>query len=83
VGGCEDSRAVSWVGLNDVRVAQQFAMLASLPTIAVTTLVALNVIKVSLVAGLVAVAALLLLNPIGWRLVSALFDRERLITGTT
>ena len=35
---------------NDIRVAQQFAMLASLPSIAVTTLVGLNVIKVSLVA---------------------------------
>jgi ABC-2 type transport system permease protein len=57
-------------------------MLASLPAIAVTTLVALNVIKVSLVAGLVATVALLLLNRIGWRLVSALFDRERLIVGT-
>jgi ABC-2 type transport system permease protein len=67
---------------NDIRVAQQFAMLASLPSIAVTTLIALNVIKVSLVAGLVAAAALLLLNGIGWRLVSAMFDRERLITGT-
>jgi ABC-type transport system involved in multi-copper enzyme maturation permease subunit len=67
---------------NDIRVAQQFAMLASLPSIAVTTLIALNVIKVSLVAGLVAAAALLLLNRIGWRLVSAMFDRERLIIGT-
>jgi ABC-type transport system involved in multi-copper enzyme maturation permease subunit len=67
---------------NDVRVAQQFASLASLPTIAVTTLIALNVIPVSLVAGLVAAAVLLLLNGIGWRLASAMFDRERLIIGT-
>ena len=57
-------------------------MLASLPSIAVTTLVGLNVIKVSPVAGLVAVAALLLLNWIGWRFVSAMFDREQLIIGT-
>jgi ABC-type transport system involved in multi-copper enzyme maturation permease subunit len=67
---------------NDVRVAQQFAALASLPSIAVTTLVALNVIPVSLAAGLIAAAALLLLNRIGWRLASATFDRERLIIGT-
>jgi ABC-2 type transport system permease protein len=67
---------------NDIRVAQQFAVLASLPSIAVTTLVGLNVIKVSLVAGLVAAAALLLLNRIGWRVASAMFDRERLIIGT-
>src|SRR4051794_13806477 len=32
---------------NDIRVAQQFAMLASLPSIAVTTLIAVNVIHVS------------------------------------
>ena len=67
---------------NDVRVAQQFATLASLPSIAVTTLVGLGVIKVSLVAGLIAAAALLLLNRIGWRFTSAMFDRERLIIGT-
>ena len=67
---------------NDIRVVQQFALLASLPSIAVTTLVGFNVIKVSLVAGLVAAAALLLLNWMGWRFASAMFDRERLITGT-
>jgi ABC-2 type transport system permease protein len=66
---------------NDIRVAQQFALLASLPSIAVTTLVGLNVIKVSLVAGVAAAAALLLLNRIGWRFASAMFDRERLIIG--
>ena len=67
---------------NDIRVVQQFALLASLPSIAVTTLVGFNVIKVSLVAGLVAAAALLLLNWMGWRFASAMFDRERLIIGT-
>ena len=67
---------------NDIRVAQQFATLASLPSIAVTTLIGLNVIQVSLVAALIAAAVLLLLNWIGWRLVSAVFDRERLIIGT-
>ncbi len=67
---------------NDVRVAQQLSSLASLPSVALTTLVALNVIKPSLVIALVAAAALLLLNRIGWRFASATFDRERLITGT-
>jgi ABC-type transport system involved in multi-copper enzyme maturation permease subunit len=67
---------------NDIRVAQQLASLASLPSVAVTTLVALNVIKASLGTALVAAAALLLLNRIGWRVASATFDRERLITGT-
>ncbi len=67
---------------NDVRVAQQLAMLASLPSVAVIVLVALNDIPASLVTAAVAAAALLLLNMIGLRLVSATFDRERLITGT-
>jgi ABC-2 type transport system permease protein len=67
---------------DDIRVAQQFAVLASLPSIAVTTLVALNVIRVSLAGAVVAAAALLLLNGIGWWLGSAMFDRERLIVGT-
>jgi ABC-2 type transport system permease protein len=67
---------------SDVRVAQQLATLASLPSIALTTLVALNVIKASLAIALVAAVALVLLNSIGWRIASAAFDRERLITGT-
>jgi len=67
---------------NDVRVAQQLASLASLPTIALTTLIALNAIPPSLMTALVAAAALLLLNRLGWRLASATFDRERLIAGT-
>jgi ABC-type transport system involved in multi-copper enzyme maturation permease subunit len=67
---------------SDVRVAQQLAVLASLPSVAVTTLIALNVINPSLAVALVAAAALMLLNVFGWRLASAAFDRERLITGT-
>ncbi len=67
---------------NDVRVAQQLATLASLPSVALTTLIALNAIDASLTTAVVAAAALLLLNRIGWRVASAVFDRERLITGT-
>jgi ABC-type transport system involved in multi-copper enzyme maturation permease subunit len=67
---------------SDVRVAQQLAMVASLPSVALIVLVALNVIPASLVTAVVAAAALLLLNRLGLRLVSATFDRERLITGT-
>jgi hypothetical protein len=47
---------------DDVRVAQQLASLASLPSIALTTLVALNVIHASLRTAAIAAAALLLLN---------------------
>ena len=65
----------------DVRVAQQLSVLASLPSIALTTLIAFNIITASRVTALVAAAALLLLNRLGWRFAAAAFDRERLITG--
>lgn len=77
-----------WLGIaistraGDVRVAQQLGALASLPTIALTTLLAIDVIHPSRTLALVLVAALLVANRLGWRLVSAMFDRERLITGT-
>ena len=77
-----------WIGMaistrvSDIRVGQQLSVLASLPTIALTTLIAFNVIHVSLQIALAFGIALLVLNRVGWRFVSALFDRERLITGT-
>jgi ABC-type transport system involved in multi-copper enzyme maturation permease subunit len=67
---------------NDIRVAQQLASLAGLPSIAVTTLIALNVIPATLGLALAAAAALLVLNRLGWRITTAMFDRERLITRT-
>ena len=67
---------------NDVRVAQQLAIVASLPSVAVIVLVAFNLIPASPVTAAVAAAALLVLNRIGLRLVSATFDREGLITGS-
>ena len=77
-----------WVGIgistrsSEVRVAQQLGALASLPSIAVTTLIAINVIHATLGLALILGAALLAANRLGWRIVSALFDRERLVTGT-
>jgi hypothetical protein len=77
-----------WLGIaistraSEVRVAQQFGILANLPSVAVTTLLALNVIHPTLVLGIAAAVLLLVLNRLGWRFTSALFDRERLITGT-
>jgi hypothetical protein len=76
-----------WLGLaistraSEVRVAQQLGVLASLPTIAVTTLIAVNVIHPSLRLALALGVVLLVANRVGWRLVSAMFDRERLIAG--
>lgn len=77
-----------WLGIaistraSEIRVAQQFGILANLPSVAVTTLLALNVIHPTLVLGIAAAVLLLVLNRLGWRVTSALFDRERLITGT-
>jgi ABC-2 type transport system permease protein len=77
-----------WLGMSvsarshDVRVAQQFGMLASLPTMAVTSLIALNVIHLAHGLGAGLVVALLALDGLGWRMTSAAFNRERLITGT-
>ncbi len=76
-----------WVGIaisarsSDVRVAGQLSLLASLPMVAVTTLIAVNVIPASLGLALAGAAVLLVLDTLGWRITSAAFDRERLITG--
>jgi len=77
-----------WVGMaistrsSDVRVAQQLGMLASLPAVAVTTLIAYDVIHATLGLALGGAAVLLVLDGLGWRITAATFDRERLITGT-
>lgn len=77
-----------WVGIaisarsSDPRTAQQFSILASLPAVAVTSLIAFNVIHPSLPTALTFGLALLVLIRLGWRVASALFDRERLITNT-
>jgi ABC-2 type transport system permease protein len=67
---------------NDIRVAQQLSVLASLPAFAVTALIAYNVISPGLGLALGLGAALVVLDGLGWRVSAAMFDRERLITGT-
>jgi ABC-type transport system involved in multi-copper enzyme maturation permease subunit len=77
-----------WVGMaisarsSDFRVAQQLSTLASLPAVIVSALVAFGVIHATLGLALGLGLLLLVLDRLGWRVVSALFDRERLITGT-
>lgn len=77
-----------WVGIavstrsSDVRVAQQVGLLASLPPVIVAILVALNTIPATLALAIGLAAALVVLDVVGWRITSALFDRERLIAGT-
>lgn len=67
---------------SDVRVAQQLSVFASFPPLVLVALMALNVIKPTLVLALGIAAGLLLLDGLGWGLASAMFDRERLITGS-
>jgi ABC-type Na+ efflux pump permease subunit len=67
---------------SDIRAAQQLSTLASLPAVIMSALVSFDVIHASLRLALGLVVALLVLDRLGWRVVSALFDRERLITGT-
>jgi ABC-type transport system involved in multi-copper enzyme maturation permease subunit len=64
---------------SDIRIAQQLSMLASLPAVAASTLIAFNVIHATIGLALGLGAALLLANRLGWRVVSAAFDRERFI----
>jgi ABC-type Na+ efflux pump permease subunit len=77
-----------WVGIgvsvrtNDIRTAQQLSALASLPTIAVTSLIAYKVIHPTLGVTLGLATALVVLDRLGWRVTSATFDRERLITSS-
>ncbi len=77
-----------WVGLtisaraSDVRVAQQLGMLANLPPLAVAGLLSFGVIHESVALALGLGAALLAIDAVGWRIVAALFDRERLVTGS-
>lgn len=77
-----------WVGLamstraSDPRVAQQLAILASLPVVLGVVVVALDVVPPSPTLGVIVAVALVVLDVVGWRVASGLFDRERLITGT-
>lgn len=68
--------------LSDTRVAQQLSLLACLPIVLVTSLVAFEVIPVSVVPLGPVAALLVMCDVVGWRLVVPLFDRERLITGS-
>ena len=76
-----------WVGIavssrsSDVRVAQQVGLLVSLPPVIVAVFAALNVIAPTLGLAVACAVVLLILDGLGWRITSRLFDRERLIAG--
>jgi ABC-type transport system involved in multi-copper enzyme maturation permease subunit len=77
-----------WLGIavsgrtSDPRTAQQLGTLASVPSAIVAVLVAYDVIHPTVEVAVGAAALLVVLNVIGWRITSALFDRERLISST-
>jgi ABC-type Na+ efflux pump permease subunit len=77
-----------WVGIAmsarsaDVRVAQQLGVLASLPPLAIVALITLNVIPASAAVALGLAGALLLVYGLRWA-VAGMFDRERLVVGTS
>jgi ABC-2 type transport system permease protein len=76
-----------WVGIavsarsTDVRAAQQLSVLASTPPLVILALMSLNVITASTALALGLAAALLAVDLMAWRVVAAMFDRERLVTG--
>jgi ABC-type Na+ efflux pump permease subunit len=66
---------------SDFRAAQQLSTLASLPSVIVIALISFDVIHATRGLALGLGVLLLVLDRLGWRVVSALFDRERLVTG--
>ena len=52
------------------------------PVLVAALMMALNVITVSTALALGLAAALLAFDLLAWRVVAAVFDRERLVTGT-
>ncbi len=77
-----------WIGIavstrsTDVRAAQQLSVLGSAPPLAILVLMSLNVITVSTALAIALAAALLAFDLLAWRVVAAMFDRERLVTGS-
>jgi ABC-2 type transport system permease protein len=76
-----------WAGIaissrsSDVRVAQQLGTLASVPPLAIVALMSFRVIQPTLAVAVALGLGLLVIDSLAWRVVSAMFDRERLITG--
>lgn len=77
-----------WAGIavstraSDVRVAQQLATFASFPPLVLAALMSFGVITPSVGLALILAAALLAIDVLGWRLVAAGLNRERLIVGS-
>ena len=68
--------------VSDVRAAQQFATLIMLPVIALSALFGFHVLQVTVLLGITVATVLVALDAVGLWVVSAAFDRERLVLGT-
>lgn len=66
---------------SDARIAQQLGTLASLPPLGLTALVSFQVVPLGVWTAVGFGLGLLVIDIAMWRVVSAMFDRERLITG--
>jgi ABC-type Na+ efflux pump permease subunit len=69
------------VRATEVRVAQQLGTLASFPPVGVIILLAANVVGTTFSVALAFAIGLLVVDLILLRLISGMFDRERLVTG--
>jgi ABC-2 type transport system permease protein len=69
------------VRAREVRVAQQLGTLASLPIVGVVVLLAVGVIHPTFIVAVEFAAGLLAIDALALRMVSGMFDRERLVTG--
>jgi ABC-type transport system involved in multi-copper enzyme maturation permease subunit len=70
------------VRTNDVRVAQQLGTVASFPPLAVIALLAVGVIHPTFKVAALFAFGLFVLDTRALRIVSKMFDRERLVTGS-
>jgi hypothetical protein len=66
---------------SEIRVAQQLGMLASFPPVGVIVLLAIGVIHPTFVVAALFAVGLLAIDLRALRIVSRMFDRERLVTG--
>jgi ABC-type Na+ efflux pump permease subunit len=69
------------VRASEIRVAQQLAMLASVPLIGIFVLLAIGVIRPTFLVAILFAAGLLVIDVRASRVVARMFDRERLVTG--
>lgn len=70
------------VRASEVRVAQQLGMIASFPPLGVIVLLGIGVIDPTFRVAIIVAVALLVIDLRALRIVSRMFDRERLVTGS-